>query len=155
MAWWRRAGASGYATVPKNVARQWIWQHWGLSPYRELPSVGAQFALRTWRQADIESAMSRRDADEYRSWGETLLENYRVCPPEVRPTLPGTMDRRGIWPVPVIVMHNDGRFDFPALREAPHGPILIDGNRRFAVALALAAQGRLAAELLVWELHYQ
>ncbi len=143
--WWRRANSS-FPTVPHNVARQWLYRHWCTSEYKWLPSAGAHFTLEVWQPADV-ALVEIRGEDDPCQWGEQLIADAHH--PVAR-----IMNRRHRWPAPPIVwrrtapLANEGRSDLPT------GFLLVEGNRRLAIAKALERRGALAADLPVWVLRY-
>lgn len=151
--WWTRV-RSNFPMMPKNVARQWLWRHWKESEFGYLPSADSRFSLQKWTTDDLLSMKIRgAKPGEYVEWGQHLLQR-RNWPADFRYGLPGIMKRRGVWPCPIIALVHDGRFSESGIRGLPTGNVLIEGNRRTAIALALAEEGRLAASLPVWVLSY-
>ena len=45
--WWVRV-RQHLPHVPLNVARQWVWRHWGLSEFGWIPSARTRFQLERW-----------------------------------------------------------------------------------------------------------
>ena len=143
--WWRRVGPS-FPTVPRNVARQWLHRSWGSSPYRWLPSAGAQFTLEIWQPADI-ALVQIVGEDDPCGWGEALLELGSFAVSSI-------MNRRHRWPAPPIVWHRIAPIPNEGPRNLPTGFLLVEGFRRVAIAKALERRGTLAADLPVWVLRY-
>lgn len=136
--------------VPRNVARQWIWRHWGQSEYAWIPSRRARFQLEIWPASDIPRIqVPHTRPGEYEDWGAHLVSLYK---PKYkwRYSLAGIMQRRGAWPAPPIVLDNRPIDDFVRTIELPPGPVLVEGNRRLALARHLFRERRLKSQLPVW-----
>lgn len=150
--WWSRVGNS-FPSVPPNVARQWIWRHWGQSTFGWLPSAGAEFSLVSWSPADI-AALCVGTRDDYVAWGEKLLREHASGP--LRYWVAAVMARRRMWPVPPIVLNYNGVMPLGGMTDCPLSTyVLLEGNRRTAIAKALAARGTLHSGLPVWVLTYR
>jgi hypothetical protein len=134
--WWDRARPRVPA-VPRNVARQWIWRHWGESEFYWLPSHGAHFQIEVWEPSAV-VAVQVCARDDYVEWGNYLMrwetgpDRYRVA---------SIMARRYRWPAPPIVLDHRNGLPFPADFDLPKGFVLVEGNRRSACAKALAQRG--------------
>jgi hypothetical protein len=150
--WWSRAQPH-FSSVPRNVGRQWIYQHWGNSGYGWLPSRGATFALQTWQPTDVYSlAVDQVTSNEcWANWGDQLLANAKEAK-EFVPLL-SIMKRRMRWPAPPIVLDNR-RPNSGRLGDLPKSYVLVEGHRRSAMAKALARRGLLSPDLPVWVLSY-
>lgn len=154
--WWPRV-AGEFPTVPDDVARYWLHEHWGHSPYGWLPSRAFRFDPADWPLSDLALIRSRwcafaEDHHECLEHGRYLLS---------APTLKDYPTRRymlehGRPPARLIVL--DNRAGLPDLEVPPCSPradslpagyVLIEGHRRFNLALALQDRGALRA-LPVW-----
>jgi hypothetical protein len=151
--WWKRAQAH-FPNVPRNVARQWIYRHWSQSRYRWLPTSGAVFTLERWQPQQITDIKIHREGDPpYDQWGDHLLslaqrpKGYRYRPSVV-------MAHRHCWPAPPIVLDHTAPLPFATDDDFPGGYVLVEGNRRTAMAKALAKRGLLKPDLPVWVLRY-
>lgn len=157
--WWARVQSS-FRNVPENVAKHWLHEHWGHSPFRYLPSNGYRFDLVEWpteRLVEIRSGWCEfeegsRGCLEH---GRFLVEQY---PREVgRPykTVSYMLDH-GDFPAPIIVLDNadghlkPGRPPVPAYHRLPAAHVLVEGHRRFDIALYLHATGDLPDLVSVW-----
>jgi hypothetical protein len=152
-AWWGRV-SEHYPTVPKNVARQWIWRHWQQSDFCWLPTKGSRFELARWQPEEIEVIKIWREGkNKYEDWGDYLL-SLATRPKNLRYAVAEIMFRRRRWPAPPIVLDNRNSIDFAPWKDLPVGFVLVEGNRRTAMAKALARRNQLARDLLVWVLKY-
>jgi hypothetical protein len=153
--WWARAEGE-FQGVPRSVARQWIFNHWNHSPYGWLPSAGASFRLDHWQSEQVEALAiwNVDDPEEYPAWGDSLLDLARR-PKGIRYGVAEIMARRGEWPAPPIILDHRRELPFPDRPDGlPAGFVLVEGNRRTAMAKALARKGRLRPNLPVWILSY-
>jgi len=148
---WAQAQGS-FPTVPRNVARQWLHRHWDRSRFGWLPSHGAQFTLECWQPADVAALQIWREGEPYADWGDDLLA--MAAKPPYRPRLASIMNRRCRWPAPPIVWHRAAPIANEPVSDLPMGFVLVEGNRRIAVAKALERRGLLSAQLPVWVLRY-
>jgi hypothetical protein len=148
-AWWARVRAE-FPGVPRNVARQWIWRHWGHSDYAWIPSRRAEFRLEIWPAADIAHIqVPHTRPGEYEDWGAYLVSLYKPKN-KWRYSLAGVMQRRQVWPAPPIVLDNRPMDDIARTTELPSGPVLVEGNRRLALARYLFREECLMSHLPVW-----
>jgi hypothetical protein len=152
--WWARA-QSHFAIVPRNVARQWLWRHWGQSEYGWLPTRGAHFALQVWSPSEVYSlAVHRVESNErWAKWGSDMLKRADL-PKNQRYPLYSIMKRRKRWPTPPIVLDNRIPIESPC-SDLPAAFVLVEGHQRTAIAKALAQRGQLARDLPVWVLSYR
>lgn len=137
--------------MPRNVARQWIHRHWsGGSPYRSLSLSGLIWSL---EELDTDCLLNTVSvvgdtAKSYAEWGEFLLTEYlrnHWC------GVAGVMLRRGVWPAPIIVLdQRSAKLDQDVGLPLDGDMILIEGNRRLAIARALRERGGLQGKLPVW-----
>jgi hypothetical protein len=51
-AWWARH-SQALAHLEPRIAEQWVYRHWGQSPYDFLPIEGLQWRLETWPTQQI------------------------------------------------------------------------------------------------------
>ncbi|HQS15463.1 hypothetical protein [Reyranella sp.] len=151
--WWPRVAAS-FPTVPEAVARYWLHEHWRHSPYSHLKSRDYRFSLAEWPAADLWKVHSRwcnfcpdnLECAEHGAYLTTLVEK----PYAYRTAI--YMLANGDFPTPIIVLDNrDGH----AIREkfwesVPRGWGLIEGHRRFNLALHLQRTGHLKPAVKVW-----
>jgi hypothetical protein len=152
-AWWERARSS-FLTVPRNVARQWLHRHWGQSAFGWLPSQGAQFTLEYWQPSEVVALQIWREGTPgYADWGDQLLANAAQSK-QYRYGVACIMNRRHRWPAPPIVWHRAAPLANEHYSQLPTGFVLVEGNRRIAMAKALARCGLLLPQLPVWVLRY-
>lgn len=159
--WWPRVRDS-FQNVPEDVARYWLHEHWSHSPYSWLRSRAYRFDLVEWPSADIGNKIASRwcnfDAmnTECRQHGQYLLTSclklgYRTAV---------YMNEHCDFPAPIIVLDNrddhiKGLDGVPGWeRDFPASFLLIEGHRRFNMALFLQFQGRLVEKLKVWQMTY-
>jgi hypothetical protein len=154
--WWARVQPS-FADVPEEVARHWLHEHWSHSPYGWLPSLAYEFELVEWAAGKLSTIRSRwcdfkPENVECSQHGQYLLTECR----RLGYRTAKYMDEHGDFPSPIIVLDNrDGHLSglqsVPTWeRNIPASFVLIEGHRRFNMALFLAAQGRLVEQPRVW-----
>jgi hypothetical protein len=158
--WWTRVQAS-YPNVPENVARFWLHEHWRHSPYSWLPSRPYRFKLVEWLSAEIGNIVSRwcnfdPNNLECRQHGRYLLTTCR----QMGYRTAAYMNDHGDFPAPIIVLDNrdnhiQGLESVPKWEKGlPASFLLIEGHRRFNMALFLQSQGRLVEKPKAWVMTY-
>lgn len=146
--------------VPENVAEQWLHRHWEKSPYGYIPSRLYRFDLEEWpseRLCEIRTNQTDFAADNAseRDFGRWLIEEER-SPLSCRPWLADFMREKHCFPVPIIVLDNhDMHFRLlPMVNRShddlPAAHILIEGHRRFAIALYLRSINAFANSMRLW-----
>ena len=157
--WWAEVEAS-FPTVPVDVAEQWLHRHWGNSPYGYLKSRDYGFELQRWpadRLAKIRTNQTDYAADNEpeRAHGLWLCDvDSRRYPYWLADFMVAEHD----FPVPIIVLDNrDGhipakpkRGSFPRRAVLPPEFILIEGHKRFAIALYLISIDAFAPSFDLW-----
>ncbi|KYK46009.1 hypothetical protein A1D31_34285 [Bradyrhizobium liaoningense] len=150
--WWAWAKPF-FLGVPDLVARYWLYEHWGWSPYRWVSSREHRFEEILWSANDLHKIRSeeddlREDQTKSFSWGRRLIENKEY----VYRTARYMLEHR-TFPVPIVVMDNtDGHLNSANARAVnfPHAYILMEGHRRFSMALYLVSTNRLNPIVPVW-----
>lgn len=151
--WWPRVQES-FPNVPECVARQWLHEHWGYSPYSWLPSKLYKFTLERWspdKLVDIRSRHSNfiEDLTECRQHGEHLLRRLRYQTALF-------MEEYKKFPAPIIVLDNlDGHLENDGIamsqyKSIPSQYILIEGHRRFNISLYLQHINQLSEPIDIW-----
>lgn len=154
--WWARVNKD-FATVPEDVARYWLYEHWGHSRYQYLTSRDYKFDQFDWPSKDLWTIRSGWfDFDEgnlkcakHGEGLESLAANKYGYKTAIY------MLEHGTFPAPIVVLdnnndhlcetYNDARVD-----NIPKGYILVEGHRRFNLALHLQKSGRLRATVPIW-----
>jgi hypothetical protein len=153
--WWKRV-KSYFPDVPEEVARHWIYEHWDQSPYGQLSSSGYDFSLEDWPSNQLTEIRSiwcdynESNADCV-THGERLVETDIV--PGRRYKTAVYMSEHGDFPSPIIVLDNRDGFlksQPQAFRQIPASYVLIEGHRRFNIALYLQSKGLLRPTVHVW-----
>jgi len=155
--WWPRV-RHAFPNVPENVARYWLHEHWSHSPFSWIPSANYRFELTDWPAADLPLIRSgwcnfAEDNAECRVHGKHLIS--RVGNSWKYPTALHMLEH-GDFPAPIIVLDNrDGHLvqgidPVPKYCEIPSSYVLIEGHRRFNLALHLQSVGRLKEYVSVW-----
>lgn len=152
--WWPRV-RDEFPTVPEEVARYWLHEHWSQSPYSWLRSRDYSFERRDWPTTELSSILSRfgdfdpaqyKCLEEGRRYIDGQLPHFKDDPTAIY------MLKHRTFPTPIIVIDNrDGRLG--GLRPndlIPDGYILIEGHSRFNMALYLAHISRLNPTVPVW-----
>lgn len=155
--WWARVAAS-FPTVPGDVARYWLYEHWRHSPFSFLSSRNYDFHEVDWPVEEVCQIRSRwcdyeADGAVCRAHGESILhlQGYKTA---------AFMRDAGKPPARLVVLDNQdghlvaGKGEVPSYEDMPAGYILIEGHRRFNMALALAAKGQLKA-LPIWMMRFR
>ena len=150
--WWARV-QDCFPTVPEDVARYWLYEHWRHSPFSFLRSRDYAFEAQDWAPDRVREIKSRWcDYDERhegcRAQGEYILKlsGYRTRT---------HMLAHGVPPARLIVLDNwdshlvEGRGRVPEYENLPTGYVLIEGHRRFNMCLALHARDQLKL-LPIW-----
>lgn len=154
--WWKRAQPH-FKAIPENVAQYWIYEHWGRWEYQYLDLSNYSFDLVRWpaeRLAEILTIWNRYDTDHTKclSHGRDLVDDWEFNEPY--PTS-AYMLEHGDFPAPIIVLDNRDshinpetvEFDYQSL---PEGYVLMEGHRRFNIALHLHSARRLKPEVHLW-----
>ncbi|WP_156886816.1 hypothetical protein [Pleomorphomonas oryzae] len=158
--WWARV-RDAFPRVPENVARFWLHEHWSHSPFSYLPSAWYRFDLVDWTPECLESILSGSsnfsgDQRVCRERGQAIVRRLRNSPYKT----PAYMFEHGDFPAPIIVLNNlDGHLQpgidpVPTYHPIPKGYLLIEGHRRFDIALYLASIGKMRPEFKVWLMTY-
>lgn len=151
--WWGRVSRH-FSTVPRNVGRQWLWRHWGLSSWYWLPSAGAHFKLvKVDQECVLRLSALNFPPHEMLSHGVDMLRLASRSNKNYYYPLAGFMNRHKCWPCPPIVLSR--RYPVPGdtgVNDAPY--ILVEGHQRVCIAKALASGSELAPTLPVWLLEY-
>lgn len=154
---WRARTLPHFENVPDNVAEHWLHEHWGNSPYAYLRSAYYKFELVTWeaeRLFEVLSTWNDFEADKKRcvSRGYRLVDNWEFDEPY---RTSAYMLKHGDFPAPVVVLDNrDGHINEGTVEYArqalPAAYVLIEGHRRFNIALYLYTTKRLSPVVHVW-----
>lgn len=150
--WWARVQGS-FPSVPEDVAKYWLYEHWRHSPFSFLPSKEYQFEAQDWPPERVTQIRSRWCDYEptnarCRAQGEYILgiSGYRTRQ---------YMLEHGVPPARLVILDNSdahlvaGRGKVPAYEDVPATYVLIEGHRRFNMSLALHARGDLKC-LPIW-----
>jgi hypothetical protein len=154
--WWNRAQPH-FKNVPENVAQYWLYEHWDQSPYTYLKSADYSFELVRWpanRLVEILTTWNRFAADHKScvSHGRGLVEDWEFKEPY---RTADYMLEHGNFPAPIIVLDNrDGHVsentvEFP-YQALPVALVLMEGHRRFNIALYLHTTDRLKSAVDLW-----
>lgn len=152
--WWTQV-SSRFPTVPEEVAKYWLHEHWGFSPYKYLVSASYRFERVTWapeRVNDIASCWNEFKAgDDHCAAKGRELCTEKMFGGGTYKTAAYMMEAKR-FPTPIVVLdNNDGHHnaDYPDEFPLPNGYVLIEGHTRFNIASYLAPNGGLAI-LDVW-----
>jgi hypothetical protein len=155
--WWSHA-REHFAHVPEDVARYWLHEHWSHSPFQWLPSKDYRFKLVKWPSSEMPLIRSgwtnwSEDHAECLEQGCDLVEKHH--PAWEYPTVRYLLEH-GDFPTPIVVLDNrdghlkQGQGDVPEWEALPETYILIEGHRRFNIALYLHATQRIQPSVSVW-----
>lgn len=151
--WWARA-QSHFLNVPEEVARYWVFEHWGHSPYDWLQSRLYLFERRRWLARDL-GQIATVWIDYAVDKTKCLLHGKGLAEMDSYPTS-NFMRASRRFPTPIIVLDNcDGHLGVEnsgayRVDQIPRGFVLMEGHRRFNLALYLASKGRLNDEVVIW-----
>jgi hypothetical protein len=155
--WWPRV-KEHFRNVPEEAARYWLYQHWSHSPYKYLKSASYDFARVAWRSHEMIEIVSRwcnfdpKNVDCL-AHGRHLVEDDLYAGYRYKTAV--YMTENGDFPTPIVVLDNrddhlgKGKVaeDWQAL---PKSFVLIEGHRRFDIALYLDSTARLKPCVDVW-----
>ena len=154
--WWPKAKIH-FRNVPDDVARYWLHEHWIHSPYAFLKSADHKFTLVRWPSRKLFEVRSTwanfaPDNDACLSKGREIVDEWPFNEPY--PTADYMLSHRD-FPTPIIVLDNrDAHINRETVEFErnliPEALVLIEGHRRFNIALYLQATGRLNPEVDVW-----
>lgn len=152
--WWALA-AKEFPTVPENVARYWLHEHWGVSPYRYLKSRSYKFTRLAWpspRLLDFRSTWDNYDPECQGciKKGRQLVTDTSHGP--LYWTAAYMLENRD-FPVPIIVLDNRDdhhSLDYPDQYPIPSKLILIEGHTRFNIGTFLQTVGGLNETVDIW-----
>lgn len=145
--WWPRVRQS-FSNVPDDVAEQWLHRHWGSSPFGWLISTRYRFengTLSSEQLLDIWNTCDDTRDDAIKTGQFRVTQKFWVR---------DYMVEHGTFPVPIIVLDNSDAHlasdaDYPDSLE-PRPWILVEGHRRYEVAVGLQQQGKLQPTLPIW-----
>ena len=154
--WWKRAQPH-FKNVPENVAQYWLYEHWGQSGYEYLKSADYAFELVPWpadRLTEILTTWNRFDADHKNcvTHGRDLVDDWEFNEPY---RTSAYMLEHGDFPAPIVVLDNRDEHINPNTVEffyqaLPAASVLMEGHRRFNIALYLHTTKRLKPEVQLW-----
>ncbi len=152
--WWERVNAY-LPNVPKNVARQWLWRHWGQSDFGWLPTHNVHFQLLEYSPTQIaEVKFWRRTEDELLGYGRHML-NLANRPGRFPLSLNRIIARTHRWPAPPIIWDRNKSHPAEPWDDLEEGHNLVEGHKRMEMAKALVDEGLLTDDLPVWLLIYE
>ncbi len=154
--WWKKA-KTRFSGVPEEVAQYWLHEHWGHSPFGYLSSTEYAFSRR-----DISSSKLKEIRSGFCNFDPTnsscrehgaFLETLAAKPYFNKTAI--YMLRHRTFPIAIVVLDNcDGHRSPPNVTDdykaLPRGLVLVEGHRRFDLALHLEATGRLESTVPIW-----
>ena len=154
--WWPRV-QHAFPTVPEEVARHWLHEHWSHSPYSWLRSADYSFELVDW-PADELALIRSRWCDFCENNADCLAHGKHLMqkPAGWRYRTAVYMDEHSDFPTPIIVLDNrdahlqEAGSNKPTSEDLPAAYVLIEGHRRFNMALYLHSIGRFNPTPMVW-----
>ncbi len=155
--WWKIVQPS-FSKVPEEVARFWLHEHWSHSPFSWLPSAEYRFEKKEWPSSELCNIRSgwcefSPDNEKCKAQGKYLIDGR---PEAARYPTARYMVENVDFPTPIIVLDNrdghlvQGVLPTSAWSRLPPAFILIEGHRRFNMALYLVAVGRFVPTVNVW-----
>jgi hypothetical protein len=155
--WWPRVKYD-FPNVPEEVARYWLHEHWSHSPFGWIPSASYCFEKVLWRSADLAQIRSRWC--NFDATNADCLERGRHLitgiPKAIGYMTAQFMHERRNFPTPIIVLHNrdghlvPGKPPVPAYDNIPPSYVLVEGHRRFNMALYLISIDRFIQTTHIW-----
>ncbi|MGB8401483.1 hypothetical protein [Bradyrhizobium sp.] len=154
--WWPKVQRY-FPNVPEDVAKYWLHEHWSRSCYAYLRSRDYQFDLVSWPSGklfEVRSTFNGFAADNKKcvEHGRYLVDDWEFPVPYRTSAF---MIEHGEFPTPIIILDNrDGHINSNTVQHAyenlPAAYVLIEGHRRFNIALYLQKTGRLKPQVYVW-----
>jgi hypothetical protein len=159
--WWPRVKRE-FPNVPEEIARYWLHEHWNQSPFEWIPSASYHFERTSWPTTELAQIRSYWcDFDEANTG---CLDHGRHL---ITGTIAGTrfaigyrtsrfMSECGDFPTPIIVLDNrdghlvPGKPPVPPYCNIPPAYVLVEGHRRFNMALYLSSVGRFVPTTHIW-----
>jgi hypothetical protein len=153
--WWAKVQRH-FSAVPEEVAREWLHRHWKHSPYCWLPSKEYRFVMQEWtsdRLLEIKSRTSNWNTQRAAEHGKYLLADNTF---QGKFFLKEYMMANKDFPTPILVLDNrDGHLEqgkrfVPPDEDIPIGYILIEGHKRFEIALYLRRSNQFRPKFNLW-----
>lgn len=143
--WWPTISSS-FPTVPEDVAKHWLHEHWGHSPYMWLRSRNYRFRHLNWPLKELHAIRSRWDG--FSETGQKCKEHGDYLQNLSFYSTAVFMKQHGFPPASLVVIDNrDGHLaeEYPeaAQEKVPASVLLMEGHRRFNLCLSLHAEGKL------------
>ena len=135
--WWPRV-KHGFPNVPREVAKEWLYRHWGYSPFSWIESKSYNFLLDTIPTSNLKNILNKecnfnenpaRAIDYGRSYCNEPHKKYVVK----------YMIDNGTFPSPIIVLDNreNHLLNNPDANNIPQALILVEGHSRHEIGLYL------------------
>jgi hypothetical protein len=153
--WWVKVQRH-FSTVPEEVAREWLHRHWRHSPYCWLPSKDYRFKMLEWTSNllfEIKYRTCNWDAQRCEEHGKYLVEDNTF---QGKYFLKEFMLTNKDFPTAIIILDNrDGHLEqgkgcVPLYEDIPKGYVLIEGHRRFEIALYLSRKNQFSPTFKAW-----
>ena len=154
--WWPEVRTE-FSNIPEEIAREWLYRHWGMSPYSWISSSSYEFDIEKYPSSQLSLLLNRcynfeAGNDKIKEKGQYLCDenpNWKWRP--IEPIwLVKFMNENGAFPSPIVVLDNKDNHlavDSEITPEAygiPKGLVLIEGHTRHEIGTYLESVGRLA-----------
>lgn len=154
--WWPKVKSS-FPTVPDIIAKDWLYRHWGTSPFGWIPSRSYRFTMEKLPADELPNVLNRVfqfEADNLRALdtGRHICGDHPGVPnrPWSRDPvwLLAYMRQHGNFPSPITILDNRDNHlkTMPnisdRIRGYPQGLLLAEGHTRHVIGLYLRSIGQ-------------
>lgn len=159
--WWPSVKTE-FSNIPDEIAKEWLYRHWGRSPYSWLRSDLYDFNIEEFPSNQLTLLLNRIyrfevESEKLREKGMYLCgehPEWKWRPRELI-WLVKFMNKNRVFPSPIIVLDNrDGHLAIMPdtivhSSRIPKGMVLIEGHLRHEIGTYLQSIGRLADKVMV------
>jgi hypothetical protein len=136
--------------VPRNVAKQWLWRHWGFSDINHYDVRKLIFRISIISLRDVPKIRQRiRDYSSVLTYGAGQLDESIIHLKEGG-WLPRVMLNRCTWPIPPIVFDNTSGHLCEDVNVDNKSLVVLEGHRRTSILNHLATVNKALPEHRVW-----
>ena len=166
-AWWPTV-KHHFPNVPDIIAKDWLYEHWGTSPFSWIQSRRYDFVIEDMPAQNLPNVLSRvfgfaaGGGDKAHETGRFLCGDQTTPPARPWPRdatwLVNFMKTHGRFPTPIVVLDNTDNhlsraMDVPpAVQRYPKALLLAEGHTRHVIGLHLLSTGQLQDTLSICRL---